>query len=278
MSSRKLRYSERKRVAETGSLGDLVSDTVPVPLLIAFTHALKDWGQRQIQPGVFFDDELTKRAVAYFGRSEDAAVYGVIQRGEVGDFLDLIEIAIELAHPPDGYSRVTIPDIAQTINELFERHRFGFRIEAGEARPLLSPALDVEVVGPALLAAQQPGWSKVEDDYREAILHLRSGEVGLALNSAHAAVESALKALGFKGASLSDLVKEFRKSDLAKPYLASGLDQMTQVLGKLTPLRGEGEAHGQAPDADEPPPEFAALAIHTAGAFLVFLAEAARKR
>ena len=70
-----------------------------------------------------------------------------------------------------------LPEAEQKINDLFDRHRFGFRLEAGEIRKIGSPVLDEVVVGPALLAAQRTGWDEVERSFREAIQHQRGGQV-----------------------------------------------------------------------------------------------------
>lgn len=274
----KLRYSERKRLAEEGTLGDLQSDVVPVPPRVAVSHfynsVTTNWvaaGGRRV------GEEVIDSLVLHFGMPDDRVAAHAIS-GDVDALLDFREVFVEVGSMRRRVSgvgmRLAVPGIESQSNRLCERHRFGFRLNNDEAVPISPPALDRDVVGPAPLAASRPGWQKVEEDYREALDHLR-GEVGLAINSAHAAMESALKPLGFNGAALSDLHREFRKSDAVPGYLASGLDQLSQAVGKLTPLRGTGEAHGQAPDAEEPPREFAAPAIHMAGAFIVFLSEAA---
>ncbi len=67
---------------------------------------------------------------------------------------------------------------------MFAQHLFAYRVEGGFVRSVSSPLLDAEVTGPALLAAMRPGWQKVEEDYREALAHQKTGDVGLAINSA----------------------------------------------------------------------------------------------
>lgn len=227
-----------------------MTDDVPETLIVAVKHLYDTIPGRTGLPPSRIRREIVNRCVAHFGVPADQVVANVLFGGDAGRFIDFSEILVEVGQENfrvfSGQRHtfvLPIPAIGSTLNDLFERHRFGFRIEDGNARRLTSPLLEQEVVGPSLFAAKRAGWDKVDDDYREALIHQRGGEIGLAMNSAHAAAESALKALGFKGASLSDLMREFRKSDIARPYLSSGLDQLMGVISKLTPLRGEGEAH-----------------------------------
>ena len=138
--------------------------------------------------------------------------------------LDLIEILVEEGsknYGSVGERRAGIPQAEQRFNDLFDRHRFGYRLEDGEIRKIGSPALDEAVVGPALLAVQRPGWEEAERSFKEAIQHQRGGpdENDDALTAANAAVEAALKAAGFKGANLGPLARDFKNSSAVPPEL-----------------------------------------------------------
>jgi hypothetical protein len=165
-----------------------------------------------------------------------------------------------------------MPDVEAQVNELCERHRFGYRFENGEAREIGSPALDVEVVGPALLAVQRPGWDQVERSFKEALEHQRGGETDDALTAAQAALEAALKAVGMKG-QFEAMLKQFRNSPIIPPYLLAmpdALDALLTLLDRSNAVRStEGDAHGKAPGAAPLPQELAALAIHLTGAFIL---------
>jgi hypothetical protein len=156
---------------------------------------------------------------------------------------------------------------------MFDRHRFGFRLENGKAQPISSPLLDVEVMGPALLTSTRPGWEQVERSFREAIQHQRrSDEWHESLTAATAAVEAALKAAGYSGATLGDLARAFRASPVAKGYSPKIAEDLTDLLEQLMAWRSHsGSAHGKAPGSDEPPAELVALAIHWAGSFIAYL-------
>jgi hypothetical protein len=137
------------------------------------------------------------------------------------------------------------------LNDLFERHRFGYRIENGDVRRIGSPLLGETVVGPALLAIQAAGWEEVERTYREAVAHQRGGEDERddALTSANAAVEAALKAVGLQGDRLGSLSKSFRNSNLVPSELKGVPEALDALLKRQEALRSNhGDAHGKVAD------------------------------
>jgi hypothetical protein len=266
--SARLRYSDRKVLAETGTLGDLHHEQVPDTLATAIRSLIETASPpagRQLQDGI--QNEL----IQHFGVGQRWFSF-YFGGPDVDAFLDAVEILAEIATSPD-YA-VPIPDIEDRINALFIRHRFGYRIEAGEIRKIGSPALEEVVVGPALLAVQRPGWDEVERSYREAILRQRGGETDDAITAANAAVEAALKAIGMKGKTLGELAKSFRDSGLVPGYLTGVPELLDDLLDRLNASRStHGDAHGKAPGAVEVPQALADLAVHWAGSFLVYLAE-----
>lgn len=113
-------------------------------------------------------DAVTSEARLHFGWHSKETVERFLGAADVDELLDLLEIVIEkCASGPfrSEYNQLAnawrtvriLPDAEDRINALCERHRFGYRFEEGEARKVGSPALDVEVVGPTLLAVQRPG-------------------------------------------------------------------------------------------------------------------------
>lgn len=147
---------------------------------------------------------------------------------DLDDFLELIEIICEeglRGYDVGGANKTLyrrgIPQAEEKINDLFDRHRFGYRLDDGEIRKVGSPALSEVVIGPALLAVRRPGWEEADRSFREAIQHQRGGpgENDDALTAANAAIEAALKAAGFKGANLGPLAKDFKKSSVVPPEL-----------------------------------------------------------
>jgi hypothetical protein len=85
---------------------------------------------------------------------------------------------------------------------------------------------------------------------------------------------AALKAIGMKGKTLGELGKSFRASSYVPGQLAGVPETLDQVLQRSNAIRNaEGDAHGKSPRAPAVPQSLVNLAIHLAGAFIVYLAE-----
>jgi hypothetical protein len=202
---------------------------------------------------------------------------------EVDDLLDYIEIlldvgSIEHRYMDDSRYWTEGPPWARggaEVNTLFDRHRFGYRIQGGEAHQVSSPALDESIVGPALLAIQRLGWEEVDRTFKEALLHQRGGpgENDDAITAAHAALEAAHKAAGLTGDRLSTLAKSLRGSGLVATQLEGVPDLLDDLLKRSSAIRDPyGTVHGKPPGATDVPNSLVALAIHWTGAFIVYLA------
>jgi hypothetical protein len=303
-TERKLRYSERQQMAETGGLGALEYDEIPPALITAVAYTVKG-GTEAKNVGHTFAGSLHRAGIEHFGWNPNTENYesGLTAYGLGGGpsgvmhFLDLIEIIAEEASRPHayrglaGHSRggsaryaifheAALPDFESTFNRLADRHRFGYRLEDGEIRRIGSPALADVVVGPALLAVQRPGWEQVERSYREALDHQRGPqeENDDALTAASAALEAALKAVGISGNTLGQLAARFKKSSLAAPQVAGVPELLDQLLTRAAAVRNiHGDVHGRAPGAHPPvPQELVDLAIHLVGSFIVYLDGATR--
>jgi hypothetical protein len=280
--ARKLRYSERKQVAETGSLGPL-QDSPSEALRNVIIHVFQEGAASRVSTQ--FLDALRKTCIEFFGWSREEAErmrYQILHL-EGDDFLDFLEIFVEEASTNyevsdlySGWPESAIPDIGNRLNGLFERHRFGYRFEGAELRKINSPALDDQIVGPALLAVKRPGWEEVEGSFKEAIQHQRAGadENDDALTSANSAVEAALKATGFKGANLGPLSKDFKNSSHVPSELKGVPEALGVLIGRSGALRSSyGDSHGKEPGAKPVPDALVALAINWAAAFIVYLSE-----
>lgn len=270
------------KVAETGSLGPL-SDAPSEGLINALSN-LRQQGQSSLVGGSFVR-ALENACIQHFGwlsiqfERLDESLRGM----QTDEFLDYVEIFAEVSKVPrqipgmvKGRTAIAVSQPSEMINDLFERHRFGYRLENGDVRKIGSPALDEEIVGPALLAVRRAGWEEVEKSFREAIQHQRGSadENDDALTSANAAVEAALKAAGFKGANLGPLAKDFTKSSNIPAELKGVPQALDTLIGRSGALRSShGDAHGKAPGAVPVPQALVDLAIHWAGAFIVYLSE-----
>jgi hypothetical protein len=282
MTERRLRYSERKRLAEMGSLGDLddsASQTLRNAIWLYLQHAR---ARAEGDVRADYDAALADACGRHFGIAQLETVWVT---PDTAEFLDALELVVEEGMTPRrftkwvdrgyrAFSERCLPTAEPDLNSMFDRHRFAYRLTNGEIRPISSPLLDAEIVGPTLLLIARPGWEQVERSYRDAILHQRrSDEWDDSLTAAAAAVEAALKAAGYKGATLGDLTKSFRKSPVAAGYSPAIAEHLCELLEQLMAWRSHsGSAHGKAPGSDDPPAELVALAVHWAGSFIAYLA------
>jgi hypothetical protein len=281
---RKLLYSERKRLAETGNLGSLDDDASAAlrgALGTYYTHAPHAKVKTKFAAALEYEFALR------FGGKFSLAW---INKASADALNDWIELVVQFGEATYYYkerkyfggrstfeqeSAVPLRKVQVDLNRLFDIHRYGFRLTNGEIHKISSPMLEFEIMSPALLTIQKPGWDVVDRQYREALRHQRDSAEGPdALIAANSAVESALKAMGFKGNSLDDLIKKFRNSKRATGFPVKVLDNLHELTNQLMAWRSSGgKAHGVAMGTPPPPAALVALAIHWAGALLVFLAE-----
>lgn len=190
---------------ETGSAGPLENSPSP-ELRHAVVYVIEEG--ESADAGAQFRGALHGACVKHFGWPRDGMdAEAALLNGDDEVFLDMIEILCEegerehfVVGPTTEWNEAALPEAESQINDLFDRHRFGYRLEEGAIRKIASPALDAVVVGPALMATKREDWEEVERSFKEALQHQRSGqdENDDALTAANAAVEAALKAAGFR--------------------------------------------------------------------------------
>jgi hypothetical protein len=279
--SRKPRYSERKAIADQGGLGPL-TDEPDSRLRNALIYLYIEGAKSAC--GGDFKDAMQGACVKHFGWVGDTQITQALRNpgGGVEVYLDLIEIFCEQAATErwvygvmTEYKTTALKDAEGELNDLFDRHRFGYRLQDGEIVKIGSPALDEVVTGPTLLASQRPGWEEVERTYKEALHHQRGGtdENDDALTAACAAVEAALKAAGYNGTHLAPLAKSFKEGGTVPPELAGVPEALDLLLKRIGAVRNQhSDSHGKHAGADEVPQALVDLAVHWAGAFIVYLA------
>jgi hypothetical protein len=286
----RLRYADRLRLTEEGSLGDLSHDDVPTGLRNAVAHLVADLAESSVYrhdyPSHQTYERLRLELAQHFGLAKPPSDAGAWFRSAgLLEFLDGLEIVVELERLTwtlaDGSTRQPLAGVEARLQRLCIRHRFGYQVENGRMRRVGSPALDVRVVGPALIAVSRPGWEQVERTFREALQHQRGGpeERDDSLTAATAALEAALKAAGLKGDRLSALAKSLRNSDLVPGQLKEVPEALDTLLKRSGAIRDPfSDAHGKPPDAVEVPEELVDLTIYWTGAFINYLAAAADRR
>lgn len=281
VNERRLRYSERKQIAETGGLGDLAAEpTQPLRNAIA---TLIERAVESMDVDVLEEFErIQDTCDEYFGwRHVNFASFPLTAEAvQLNDFLEiLIEHAQQVVALGDEEEPIDIQpwvEVEADLNRIFDRHRYAFRIQDQQVRPITSPAMSEAVLFPALLAVKRQGWEQVERSFDEALGHLRGPdhENDDALTAANAALEAALRAMGFEGNTLGELGKSLRKSTLVPSHLAGAPKMIDDLLQRSNAIRSQhGDAHGKAPDADDVPQSLVNLAVHLAGSFIVYLSE-----
>lgn len=292
---RRLRYSERKRLAETGSLGPVRAEATPAlrGSVLALLQAVAATDEARAR-GLFATIKQWCRENYGWGPSVDhlQAIETAEFLSLIGDeeheplevFLDICEVFVEEATREEmvevnwggtSYPIAIFPTAEARLNEIFDRHRFAYRMRDNRVERIESPALAGAVVGPTLLAAQRPGWEQVEKSYREALRHQRGGidEQDDSITAAHAALEAAMKAAGLRGNEFGQLTQALRKSNLVPSQLVEVPDLLDKLLKRSAAVRNTmGDAHGKAPGAKTVPRALASLAVHWTGAFIVYLA------
>jgi hypothetical protein len=277
---RKLRYSERKAIAEQGGLGPLTDEPdsrLRNALLYLYIEAA------QSACGDDFKAAMQGACVKHFGWAGDTQITQALHNpgGGIEVYLDLIEIFCEQAATEHWvyagmteYKTTALKDAGGELNGLFDRHRFGYRLQDGEIVKIGSPVLDEVVTGPALLASQRPGWEEVERTYKEALHRQRGGvdENDDALTAACATVEAALKAVGYRGTHLGPLAKSFKEGGTVPPELAGVPEALDVLLKRIGAVRNQhSDSHGKHAGADEVPQALVDLTVHWAGAFIVYV-------
>jgi hypothetical protein len=276
--ARKLFYTERKRLAETGDLGPL-ADAPSEALRRALAHLVGEASPATAARQ--FEAAVNKIGFQYLGWTAGYTIEYALNSSGEEEFLDLVEVVIEEGslkrRNVNGAYVLPIEDVEGQVNDLFDRHRYGYRIENGQVRKIGSPALDETVVGPALQAVQRPGWEEAERRFREAIQHQRGNpdENDDALTAANAALEAALKAAGLKGNQLSALAKSLRNSDLVPGEMKGVPEALDALLKRSGAIRdNHGDAHGKDAGTKPVRQELVDLAINWTGAFIVYLSDA----
>lgn len=279
MADDNLTYSQRKKLNEEGSLGVVIHEEIPPTLSSAVAYKLNKQF-KVVVAGSKFKSNLFEDCMTHFGFydfSDHTSTQEFLNKLGVDRFLDLCELAIKRGGELVSYNGKFYygwKTAEDDLNEYFERHRFGYRIETGKAFRIDSPLLDTIITSPALFAGKSDGWEEVEKSYSKALEHFKGTEEEIAdsITAAYSALESALKASGYKGAKLKTLAADFRKKELANTNLSDVPSLLEKLMQKVPSVRhSEGNSHGKQPDAPKAKRESASLIIHWVGSLIVFL-------
>lgn len=198
----------------------------------------------------------------------------LIQTGSTEDLKDVIDAAIQTKLGVGEFSGGwrEVHEFTERIRGHLEEHKLAFDVIDGTVVDKDSQELHQEVVVPSLtLLNGRRRFGEVERQYREALDELASRKWGDAITDANAAVEQTLRIiLGFEGGQLPDLLAHARQRGLFGDVQEAWLKPFVNGLRALSDMRNvEGDAHRVGTDARS----IAWLAVHWAGALIVFLVE-----
>jgi hypothetical protein len=213
-----LRYSDRKRVAETGGLGLEEYDRVTTPLRNAVSSVWEE-GRKNGNVGAHFSTKLDAHYCQHLGRSGEIPVWTFLTSDPpVEEFLDFIEILAEEADKiwtyPEGAARLSRrraapqPHLPASSVRLPSRERPGATGRVTGAR---------RVRGGAGASGRPParmGARRAELPRSSSAPAWRTGRARRCADGGYGGARAALKAAGVNGDRLSTLAKSLRNSDL----------------------------------------------------------------
>ncbi len=306
-------YSYRKRVADEDAPDVFKYDILPLELRFQVIHIWKEaigWTYlnrpSEVPSAVYNLCEKDWEKI----HNTIAKEHGLLELGNEYEFCDrcksyflacnTIEFAIDIIEVSFHYMDRTLrkrdfikrtlnSGITQTVdeaitelNERFRRASVGYRYESGKIIRIDSKLVHSEVVRPALVFLQQPGFEGPCDEFLQAHVQYRAGENREAITNANNAFESTLKVICdqknwkyTRGARASDLLKTVKGNGLYPDYMRKSFEQLAATLNSALPVvRSEEGAHGQGAEPRKTPDHVAAYALHLAAAKILFLVEA----
>ncbi len=207
----------------------------------------------------------------------------ILERGSTPQLMDVIETigwaVVETANrrgqPEEGPGQSRL--FLRAVRDRMREHKLAYDIvEEGQVVERDAEELHVEAVAPALtLLHGRPRFADAERQYREALDELAQGNWADAITDANAAAEVVARTLlGYEKGQLPGLLAELRVQGLFGSEQEGRLKKFVDGLSVLAGIRNtEGDAHGGSSDRPT-----AWLAVHWAGALIVYLVEAAEAR
>lgn len=166
-----------------------------------------------------------------------------------------------------------LKSFSDTVVRRLREHRLAYDVVDLKVVAKQSEELHQQVVVPALtLLHSQVQYADAEKQYHDALDELAAGNWADAVTDANAAVENLLRTIvGFQQGQLPGLLAEARKRGLFGDNQANRIKKVVTGLTALSDVRNtDSDAHGNDTD-----PATAWLAVHWAGALLVYLVQRA---
>ena len=246
----------------------------------------RDWEVRNLNGALI--DRITDYLREEYGRAYLASVTNengvdlgsfIVERATTPELMDVIDavIGVFLAEGQNpalsSYAADGLARFSDTIRRRLRRHKLAYDLVELQVVGRRSEELHQAVVAPALtLLHGRPRFAEAERQYREALDELADGKWADAVTDASAAVENLLRMiLGFRHGTLADLLGQARNRGLFGDAQSGRIKKVVAGFTALADVRNEeSDAHGNRTDQST-----AWLAVHWAGALLVYLVERA---
>jgi len=160
------------------------------------------------------------------------------------------------------------------LNSILQQESSDWRFVDGEFFKIDSEFLAIQVLARAQDFLKVEGIEGAQEEFQAARNDLMAKDYKGAIHNACNSYESVLKTItGIDSGTAKDLIGQLRSSgffeDIPDKVAKSFGDH---VLGALPFLRNRLGGHGQGPEVVEvPPPQYAELAVHLAGAYIIYL-------
>jgi hypothetical protein len=256
-------YSVERGATSPSVYGDT---TGPPVLSWLHRHLLDEYGYGRLSPSYRGSDwKVDLRAFVL----QDATTQQLM------DVVDAAPLAFEAVF--DRSEAVTRSlEFYETVRRRMREHKLAYDIAEFQVVEKDAEELHQEVVGPALtLLHGRKRFSQAEKQYRAALDELAQANWADAITDANAAVEVVLRTiLGYEQGQLPSLLHEGRKRGLFGDPQESRLRKVVEGFTALADVRDkESDAHGKDTDRAT-----AWLAVHWAGALVLYLVEQAEAR
>jgi hypothetical protein len=204
------------------------------------------------------------------------------------DALDVIELIFSemlIAQHNSNFSAyiqpaLKSPEAMEKLNQRFQEHAIGYRLEQGKIIRIDSEFLHAEAVEPALQLMYAKGYEGALQEFQMAQKYYRQGADHFddCLTNCLKALESVLQKIielrnwEMPGAPKFDnLFAEVRNKGLFPSILSSHLGELKKFLQAVAVIRNEEGAHGSGSMPNEVPEHLVAYQIHLTGSAIVFL-------
>lgn len=215
----------------------------------------------------------------YTGSAEEDLRTFILQDASTVELMDVLDAApygIFVVYGEVYTARAEVAKFYGKMRIRLHEHKLAYDIVANQVVEKDSEELHQEIVVPALtLLHGRDQFKAAERQYHEALDELSRQNWGDAITDANAAVEIVARTiLGYDQGQLPGMLQELRNRGLFGSPQEGRLRRFVDGLTALADIRNrEGDAHGNSSDRAT-----AWLAVHWAGALVVYLVEQAEER